>query len=255
MMKDDLREQFCHDLLELGVRPGGVLLVHSSLRALGHVPGGAETIIQGLRTAVGADGTLLMPVLTYETVTSSSPVFDVRQTPANVGIIPETFRHQPDVQRSVHPTHSVCGTGPLAAALLQPHLDDHTPCGDHSPFHTLPAHNGQILLLGCGLRPNTSMHAIEEMVTPPYLFSPPIEYQLTLADGTTLKKRYVPHNFRGWVQRYDRVTDYLAAPGLRQGSVLAAEAFLLEAAMLWETILPVLFREPLYFVDACAQLD
>ncbi|HUM68943.1 MAG TPA: AAC(3) family N-acetyltransferase [Chloroflexota bacterium] len=254
-MKEELLEQLQYDLLELGVRPGGVLLVHSSLRALGHVPGGAETIIQGLRTAVGDDGTLLMPALTYETVTSNAPVFDVRQTPANVGIIPETFRQQPDVQRSVHPTHSVCGVGPLAAALLLPHMEDETLCGVHSPFHTLPAHNGQILMLGCGLRPNTSMHALEELVMPPYLFGSPIDYQLVLADGTMLEKRYVSHNFRGWVQRYDRVTDCLAAPGLRQGQVLAAEAFLLEATMLWTAVLPVLSRDPLYFVDAYAAAD
>lgn len=252
MMPADSVAQFHHDLLSLGVRPGGVLLVHSSLSALGYVPGGAETIIQGLRAAVGEAGTLLMPALTYQTVTSQRPLFDVRQTPANVGIIPETFRQQPGVQRSVHPTHSVCGTGPLAAALLQPHLDDQTPCGKHSPFHTLPRHNGQILMLGCGLTPNTSMHAIEEEVRPPYLLNPPLEYQLILADGTTVKKSYLPHNFRGWVQRYDRVADCLAAPALRQGRVLAAEAFLLEAALLWETVLPVLVREPLYFVDARA---
>ena len=38
-------------------------------------------------------------------------------------------------------------------------------------------------MLGCGLQPNTSMHAIEEMVKPPYLFGPPLTYHLVLADG------------------------------------------------------------------------
>ncbi len=245
-----LLNQFQSDLLTLGVRPGGVLLVHSSLRSLGEVPGGAAAVIQGLRAVLGETGTLLMPALTYENVTSCCPIFDVRHTPVNVGVIPETFRKQPDVRRSIHPTHSVCAAGPLAAALLASHIEDDTPCGAHSPFHALPAHNGQILMLGCGLEPNTSMHAIEELVAPPYLFDTPLEYRLILADGTTLDKSYTPHNFRGWQQRYERVAHLLEAPALRQGSVLAASAFLIEAGLLWEAALAVLHRAPLYFVQA-----
>ena len=66
-------EQLCADLLALGVRPGGVLLVHSSLRALGFIPGGAEAVIQGLLEALGPQGTLLMPALSYEHVTPAEP--------------------------------------------------------------------------------------------------------------------------------------------------------------------------------------
>ncbi|MBN1371221.1 MAG: AAC(3) family N-acetyltransferase [Anaerolineaceae bacterium] len=51
--------QLVSDLLALGVRPGGVLLVHSSLRSLGPVDGGAEAVVKGLLEALGARGTLL----------------------------------------------------------------------------------------------------------------------------------------------------------------------------------------------------
>jgi len=56
-------------LQQLGVRPGGVLLVHSSLSSLGYVPGGPETVIQALLKALGPGGTLLMPALSYLYVT------------------------------------------------------------------------------------------------------------------------------------------------------------------------------------------
>lgn len=243
-------DQLRHDLLNLGLRPGGLLLVHASLRSLGEVSGGAETFIQGLLSALGEGGTLLMPALTYEQTTPENPTFDVRQTPANVGIIPETFRKRPGTLRSVHPTHSVCAFGPLAAALLDPHLEDNTPCGPHSPFHTLPHHDGQILMLGCGLEPNTSIHAIEEQIVPPYLYDPPLEYTLTLANGATILKTYTPHNFRGWLQRYERIEHLLTAPALRRGAVLAAGAFLIESAALWEAALSALRADPLYFVQA-----
>lgn len=244
-----LLQTFRTDLLNLGLLPGGVVMVHASLRALGQVSGGAETVIQGLLSALGADGTLLMPALSYEHVNRENPRFDVKNTPSNVGIIPETFRQRAGTKRSIHPTHSVCALGPLSAALLDPHIEDETPCGSHSPFHTLPTYNGQILMLGCGLEPNTSMHAIEELVAPPYLYDLPIEYSLIREDGVLVKKKYSPHNFCGWQQRYERVEHLLEAPALRRGQVLEAEAFLLEAAQLWRAALPALRADPFYFVQ------
>ena len=85
-------ERLCVNLLALGVRRGGVLLVHSSLRALGMVPGGPSTIILGLLETLGEQGTLLMPALSYAQVTPQNPYFDQRCTPSNVGAIPEAFR-------------------------------------------------------------------------------------------------------------------------------------------------------------------
>jgi len=237
------------DLLALGLRPGGVLIVHASLRALGQVPGGAGTVLQGLRSALGPDGTLLMPALSYEHVTRENPLFDVKNTPSNVGILPETFRQVAGTRRSIHPTHSVCAAGPLAAALLDAHLADSTPCGPNSPFHNLPKHNGQILMLGCGLAPNTSMHAIEELAAPRYLYAELIDYTLILEDGARLVKTYAPHGFDGWEQRYERVQDLLPASALKRGPVLAAEAWLIESAALWETALAALRQNPLYFVS------
>lgn len=242
-------DQLRSGLLALGVRPGGMLLVHSSLRALGAVPGGSETVIQGLLEALGPEGTLLLPALSYELVTRRSPRFDILHTPSNVGAIPEAFRTRPGTRRSLHPTHSVCAVGRCAVALLEPHAADTTPCGPNSPFHTLPEQGGQILMLGCGLSPNTSMHAIEELAAPPYLYADPIEYTLVLADGQELVKTYTPHSFRGWRQRYDRIGEILGAPGLRTGGVLAAQAQLIEAEAMWVVALTELRRDPFYFVD------
>jgi len=47
-------------LRALGVRPGGVLLVHTSFRAVSPVRGGPLGLIGALRAAVGRDGTLVM---------------------------------------------------------------------------------------------------------------------------------------------------------------------------------------------------
>jgi aminoglycoside 3-N-acetyltransferase len=241
------------DLLALGVRPGGLLMVHSSMRALAKggasFPDGPETVIRGLLAALGPEGTLLMPSLTFERTTPEHPVFDVRGTPGNVGIIAETFRLRPGTLRSLHPTHSVCAVGRSAAELMEAHAADSTPCGPHSPFRALALRSGQILLLGCGLESNTFLHAVEEAAGPPYLFDPPIEYRMVQADGTELTRRYTPHNFRGVRQRYDRVGGILADPEIRRGGVAGAESILIEASVLWHAALTALKRDPWYFVE------
>jgi aminoglycoside 3-N-acetyltransferase len=103
-------------------------------------------------------------------------------------------------------------------------------------------------MLGCGLEPNTSMHAIEELIEPPYLYGPPLDYYITLADGTSLTKTYQPHNFHGWEQRYERV-EQIMANGLHRGRVLNAECYLLEAKSLWDSAVKAMRQDPLYFVS------
>jgi aminoglycoside 3-N-acetyltransferase len=236
-------------LRALQIRAGGVLLVHASLRSLGQVEGGAETVIQALLRVLGDQGTLLMPALSYETVGAHHPHFDVRHTPSCVGALPEFFRQRAGTLRSLHPTHSVCAVGQDAAALLASHHHDTTPCGSHSPFHQLPHKGGQILFLGCGLRPNTSMHAVEEMVEPPYLYSPVVQYEMIDQAGSHFPMAVRSHNFKGWTQRYDRLADVLQPQYLRRGRVLQADCFVVEAEAMWQAAYHQLQINPLYFVD------
>jgi len=231
-----------------------VLLVHSSLRSLGPIPGAeppverAETVIQSLLEALGPDGTLLFPALSYKTVGAHNPVFDVLSTPSCIGALPEYFRTRPGTLRSLHPTHSVCGVGSRAAELLYGHELDLTPCGNYSPFSRLPQVNGQVLFLGCGMRPNTSMHAIEEHVIPPYLFASPVDFHLIRADGSETHMYMTRHNFKGWEQRYERLAEIMPR-GLRQGSVLQASCHLVEAEEMWPAALAKLHQNMLFFVD------
>lgn len=240
--------RIAEDLEALGLPQGSSVLVHSSLSALGYVEGGPETVIQGLLKALGPEGTLLMPALSYEHVTPKNPVFDVRSTPSNIGDIPEYFRKRYRTRRSIHPTHSVCAVGPLTGAFLDAHDKDTTPCGPHSPFRALRDLAGYILMLGCGLKPDTSMHAIEELSQPPYLFGTPFVYMLTLPDGKRETKMYTPHSFAGWEQRYDRIAQYMSAPGLREGKVLNAHTYFIEATSLWQVVYDVMQKNPLAFV-------
>jgi len=237
------------DLLASGLRPGGVAMVHSSLSALGHVPGAGETVIRGLLDALGPRGTLLMPALSYKYVNEKNPVFDCRRTPSNVGAIPEHFRKRRGTVRSVHPTHSACGLGPRAAELLKDHHLDTTPVGPRSPFGRLPDCDGQVVMLGCGLLPNTSIHGIEELVEPEYLFGGTTDFRLVHADGSETIMHCRRHDFAGWVQRYDRIASLLEGGGMRTGNVLAATVHVLQAPIMWQRGLAAIRKDPLFFVD------
>lgn len=235
-------------LRTLGVRPGGILFVHSSLRSLGPLEDGAETVIRSLLGAVGEEGALLLPGLSYRTVHAGHPVFDLQDTPVCVGALPEYFRKRPGTLRSIHPTHSVCGVGRHAAALLAEHHLDNTPCGPHSPYSKLREAGGQILFIGCGMRPNTSMHGVEEWSEPPYLFDGEVDYEIRHA-GAIRRMTVRSHNFAGYEQRYDRLAALLDDGELHTGKVLEATCHLVEAAPMWEKAHGCLVEDPFFFVD------
>ena len=73
-------ERLMIDLKRLGIQAGDGLLGHSSMRALGVPELRAEEVIETLMEILTDQGTLLIPALSYETVTRQSPVFDIRET-------------------------------------------------------------------------------------------------------------------------------------------------------------------------------
>lgn len=241
------RTQLVRQLQELGVGTRDVLLVHSSLKSLGAPCLGPDDVIDALLQVVGPAGTLLMPALTY--AQQPAHIHSTASTPSHVGIIPETYRRRQGTIRSVHPTHSVCGRGPAAAELLGAHRHDSTPCGRQSPFRRILERPADILMLGCGLRPNTTMHAIEELVEPPYLFGPERVYDITDDHGARYRRTYRTHGFAGWSQRYDRIAG-LAVPGLVcSGPALAATVHLLRADLLREAAVERLHGDAFFFVE------
>lgn len=237
--------QLSEDLEAIGVRRGDLLLVHSSFRSVG--TSDPELLIGALCDAIGEAGTLLMPALTW--AQRPREIHDARSTPGCVGFLPEYFRQRAGTRRSLHPTHSVCAIGARAADLLGDHFRDETPCGPRSPFNKLLHQGGKILMLGCGLGPNTTMHAIEEHALPPYVFGDPLVYTITDLEGRTFQKEYITHGFNGIEQRYDRVADLLAPPHLRRGPVGAADSYLIDAPALFEMAMAAMRQDPFTFVD------
>lgn len=237
------------DLRAAGVRPDRPLLVHTSLRSLGPLPCGLSGLMEALREAV-ADSTLLVPALSYDLVDWSDPVFSVREAATCIGAFPEFARKLGDARRSYHLTHSVCAFGIDADAFVCDHHLDDTPGGPRSPFRRLVERGGSILMLGCGLRPNTTMHSVEEIVEPPYLFAPGItRYRIVVDEGAVLHASTRRHGFRDVVQRYDRIGELLSYPELRRSTVGSATTYLIDAAAMAEMAVEAMRTDPFFFVD------
>ena len=249
-----VHEKMLADLHALGIRRDGFLLVHSSYKSLGAGVESIEQVIQTLRAALGESGTLLIPTLTYSAVPVDNRVFNLRETPSDVGAISEYFRKMPDVVRSLHPTHSVAAIGANAIPMTVNHEKDTTPVGEYSPFRKLRDVGGQLLMLGCGLKPNTSMHGVEELAAPPFVFREIMDYQCTDAEGKLHVLNIRRHNFMNAhggevIQRYDRLKFLLPAYIMACGKVLDAECFLFEAKPMWDVAEKVMKDDPLFFVD------
>jgi len=167
------------DLRRLGVEEGMLLLVHSSLSALGWVCGGAVAVVLALEEVLGREGTLVMPAHSgdlsdprawenppvpyawWQTIRDAMPAYDKQMTPTSLmGAIVEAFRGQDGTQRSVHPQLSFCARGPLADEMLSGHALDYG-LGEESPLARLYDRQGQVLLLGVGHANNTSLHLAE----------------------------------------------------------------------------------------------
>ncbi len=248
-------EEFKSDLISLGVRPGDTLLMHSSYKSLGGIQDGAAGIFKVLTDLLGDEGTLILPALSYASVTADNPVYVHEETPCCIGYLPEYFRTQvPGVIRSIHPTHSCCLKGKRAEEMAKDHELDLTPAGPNSPFAKLPKVDGKILLLGSHTNSNTIMHGVEETAEPPYLFdrSKRIEYILRVGDKE-IKQRALRHYFTrtdvAYVQCYSRVLSLLTGDEIVHGKVLDADCWLLSAKAVWEKGHAKLKEDPFYFVD------
>lgn len=226
-------------LLTLGVDPGGVLLVHTSYRAVRPVEGGPLALIAALRAALGPDGTLVMP-----TMTSGETIFDPRATPSEgMGITAELFWRQSGVVRSTHPGGSFAAAGPLAERICAPQPLA-PPHGRESPPGRVLDLDGQVLLLGVTHGESTLLHVAESIAGVPYSVEHPC---LVDMDGKPARIMIAEtdHCCRG----FSRMDGWLEACGLqRQGPIGQATAKLSKAADVVAVALEHLAQDPLVFL-------
>jgi hypothetical protein len=151
---------------ELGISAGDLVFLHTSFHWLRHLELSPREILDTLAEHLSPSGTMVLPSFGwhldgtqrpwkgYADYYRTRPVFDVRSTPANIGVIPETFRTMPGVRRSLHYWWSVAARGPLADFLVSDQHEVLHPYGADSTFGRLYRAGAKVLGLGVSL--NTS---------------------------------------------------------------------------------------------------
>ena len=147
LTEDDLIAQFP----DLGLNPGDVIVVNSSMTKIGLLENGPATIVNALKRYVGPDGLIVMPAYPHRGMyeyLENVKLFDVRQTPSKNGAITEYFRKSEGVVRSAHPTHSVAAWGKDAEKIVAGHENCKTPYAKGSPYDKLINMGAKNFLIG-----------------------------------------------------------------------------------------------------------
>ncbi len=168
-----------NDFKALGIKPGLVIIMHSSLSKIGWTVGGPVAVIEALMQILTPEGTLIMPTFSgdnsdpsfwenppvpeswWDIIRNEMPAYHPKITPTRgMGAIVDTFRNWPNVIRSNHPISSFAVWGKYAEFITQNHelLAD---LGENSPLARIYDLDGKILIVGVSHENNSSLHLAE----------------------------------------------------------------------------------------------
>ncbi len=245
------------DLENLRLRPTDTVFIHSSMKAIGDVDGGADTVLDAL-TEYFADGLLAFPTHTWQWMNETHPVFHAATDPSCVGLLTNLALCRPGAVRSLHPDHSVVAFGRDAQRYCDGDRYATTPCPRLGTMGQLIDRQGVILFLGCTPDHNTFLHCVEEILEiPDRIAQTPVPYTSVAPDGSRYTVPFYHHNCsRGNVSdHYDKVAPYFLREGaMWRGAFGAAPVYAARADKMAALMRPVLRRNPDFFLDDAAQL-
>ena len=242
------KQDLLNYLKELHVDPNGTLLVHSSMKSIGEVEGGADTVLDALSEYM-KEGLLVLPTHTWSYINADNPKFYVTDSKVCVGILPELFRQREGVIRSWHPTHSVAALGKDAAEFVKDNELWDTPCARKSPWGKLLDRKAQIMLLGVDLRRNTFIHGVEEWVDIPGRMTDTREALVVVTpEGREISVPSRRHHGDHWSEYFWKVDEFLEEKKvMRKGKFGDAIVRICEAAPMTEVLNELLAINPNLF--------
>jgi aminoglycoside 3-N-acetyltransferase len=146
------------------------IFLHTSTISIGKIDARIKDLGELILEKVNINkNTLLISALPFrgrfKDYLDERPVFDVKNSPVEMGAINEYLSFLPGALRSLHPTHSVAAIGPKASYYISEHHFDITPFGVHSPYYKLIDNDAKILMFGAGLNYLTFPHVVEDILS------------------------------------------------------------------------------------------
>ncbi len=220
-------------LSSLGLKEGDVVLLHSSLKALGparelvKLPNcGADMVLDAFLETVGPDGLAAVPTLsaTFAPRKPEGPVeyaFDPDTTPSRVGSITNVLLQRPERKRSRQPTHSLAAIGSRAEEYVKDHEKGST-FDRISPYGKNFDWDGYICFFGTDNRTNTTLHVVEDWMDLPYMA---VALALVREPDGSVKEVTVtksPKGYRDFYRQDSRAAHVLDESGIMKYTTIGA---------------------------------
>lgn len=238
------------DIEKSVIRKTGTLLIHSSMKAVGEVEGGAETVLDAFIEYM-KDGLLLFPTHSWSENNLKDSIYDPKTEPSCVGILTNLFMRREGAIRSMHPTHSVTAMGERAAEYVLRDREVFTPCPRNGCFAGLYDEHAQLLFLGTTLQTNTFIHALEESLDIPDRINPkPRKIKLLFENGETkVIDFHSHHSSLGNVSlNYDKLLPPMLDMGIaKEVKIGDALSYVVEVRPMADWVLSLLRQNPQLF--------
>lgn len=192
------REEILSQLRAMGVPQDSAVLVHSSLRLVGKLEGGASALLDTLIEYCTAKGGLLcVPTHTWMNMINKEGItLDVSDPKTCLGAFSDLAASDSRGIRSENPTHSmmVFGERKRAEAFVKDELFVSSGTAPDSCYAKLCEMGGAILLVGVAHNKNTYLHCVAEMLGfPNRLKDTTVEVRVKRASGEVVVREIYPH--------------------------------------------------------------
>lgn len=238
------------DLVNLKISPTDTVLVHSSMKAIGNVSGGADMVIDTLSDYL-EDGLLIFPTHTWAATCGENSTYNPLTEPSCVGLLSNIFLKKEDVLRSLHPTHSVAALGKMAEEYLKGEEFTTTPCSRHGCWGKLYDYSAKLLFIGCGMTSNTYIHGVEEWNNVKYrLTTETYPVKIVTKDGVITQNIHHHHPNFHVSDNYGKILTPLISKGCAwTGKFGNANTIVCDAKSTADLVTSFLEKDPQIFSD------
>ncbi len=195
------KTQIHTQLAALGLAPSDTVIMHTSMKQIGEVEGGAAGFLDAVIDYFAEDGLLLVPTHTWARAfdkSYSGPTMEMSDPYTCIGLIPSLAAVHPAAHRSLHATHSVAAFGKGAKAYISGEVLVDTFTSPRGCYGKLYQARGKVLLVGVGHNRNTYLHSCEErMDVPNRLSVTPFPTTIRLRSGDVINRPLRGHLAQG----------------------------------------------------------
>lgn len=252
------KSQLLNEIQNLGLSEGQTVMLHASVKAIGHITEGPKTILDAVLEILTPRGTLMMlvgwadnpynkigvsfqdnidkwPENERRTFYDTCPAFDPEYSSADtrkMGVLAEYLRNYPGSIRSRHPL-GYAAVGKLAHCVLKDQQWQYRE-GTGSPLEKLCDVGGKVLLLGAPTETVTLIHSAENHANVPN--KKIVRYKMPIMqDGKKIWRDFEEYDFINgivpWPEDYFKtiVDEYIKKGSGDHGSVGMAQCHLFDA--------------------------